>query len=73
VSAFLQRCIRRDVGAIITTEKDAVRLPAIDPLPLPIYYLRVEIEILSGHETWERCVQRICDPPIVSARSPALV
>jgi len=32
-------------------------------LPLPIYYLRVEIEILSGHETWEHCVQRICKPP----------
>src|SRR6201987_6057056 len=73
VNAFLQRCIRRDVSAIITTEKDAVRLPAIDPLPLPIYYLRVEIEILSGHETWERCIQRICQPPIVPARSPALV
>src|SRR6202011_5449892 len=37
VSAFLQRCIRRDVSAIITTEKDAVRLPVIDPLPIPIY------------------------------------
>ena len=73
VAAFLQRCVRRDVSAVITTEKDAVRLPVIDPLPLPIYYLRVEIEILSGHETWERCIQRICQPPVVSARSPALI
>jgi tetraacyldisaccharide 4'-kinase len=73
VTAFLQRCVRRDVSAVITTEKDAVRLPVIDPLPLPIYYLRVEIEILSGHETWERCIQRICQPPIASARSPAPV
>jgi hypothetical protein len=23
----------------------------------------VEIEILSGQETWEHCVQRICTPP----------
>jgi tetraacyldisaccharide 4'-kinase len=73
VTAFLQRCVRRDVSAIITTEKDAVRLPVIDPLPLPIYYLRVEIEILSGHETWERCIQRICQPPVVPVRSPALI
>jgi tetraacyldisaccharide 4'-kinase len=72
VTAFLQRCIRRDVSAVITTEKDAVRLPVIDPLPLPIYYLRVEIEILSGHETWERCIQRICEPPIVPERIPAM-
>lgn len=63
LTSFLQRCVRRDVGALITTEKDAVRFPVIDPLPLPIYYLRVEIEILSGHETWEHCVQRICKPP----------
>ena len=63
LTAFLQRCVRRDVGAVVTTEKDAVRFPVIDPLPLPMYYLRVEIEILSGHETWEHCVQRICKPP----------
>jgi len=63
LTSFLQRCVRRDVGAVITTEKDAVRFPVVDPLPLPIYYLRVEIEILSGHETWEHCVQRICKPP----------
>jgi tetraacyldisaccharide 4'-kinase len=73
VSAFLQRCIRRDVSAVITTEKDAVRLPVIDPLPLPIYYLRVEIEILSGNETWERCIERICQPPVERIISPALV
>ena len=63
LSSFLQRCVRRDVSAVITTEKDAVRFPVIDPLELPIYYLRVEIEILNGHETWEQCVQRICTPP----------
>jgi tetraacyldisaccharide 4'-kinase len=57
---FLERCVKRDVHAIITTEKDAVRLPKIDPLPVPIYYLRVEIEILTGHETWDHCVKRIC-------------
>jgi tetraacyldisaccharide 4'-kinase len=60
--SFLQRCVKRDVSALITTEKDAVRFPVIDPLPLPVYYLRVEIEILRGDETWEQCVQRICSP-----------
>jgi tetraacyldisaccharide 4'-kinase len=63
LSLFLQRCVRRDVSAVITTEKDAVRFPTIDPLDVPIYYLRVEIEILNGLETWEQCVQRICTPP----------
>ncbi|MBV9489739.1 MAG: tetraacyldisaccharide 4'-kinase [Verrucomicrobia bacterium] len=61
---FFQRCVRRDVNAVITTEKDAVRFPTIDPIPLPVLYLRVEIEILGGHETWDQCVQRICQPSI---------
>jgi tetraacyldisaccharide 4'-kinase len=63
LNLFLQRCVRRDVSAVITTEKDAVRFPIIDPLEVPIYYLRVEIEILNGQETWEQCVHRICTPP----------
>jgi tetraacyldisaccharide 4'-kinase len=63
LTSFFQRCVRRDVSAVITTEKDAVRLPVLDNLEVPIYFLRVEIEILNGHETWEQCVQRICTPP----------
>jgi tetraacyldisaccharide 4'-kinase len=62
LQSFFQRCVKRDVSAVVTTEKDAVRFPAIGPLPLPVYYLRVEIEILRGDETWEQCVQRICSP-----------
>jgi tetraacyldisaccharide 4'-kinase len=62
LQSFFQRCVKRDVSAVVTTEKDAVRFPAIGLLPLPVYYLRVEIEILRGDETWEQCVQRICAP-----------
>ena len=63
LTQFLQRCVRRDVSAVITTEKDAVRFPIIYPLEVPIYYLRVEIEIIGGQRTWEQCLQRICAPP----------
>jgi tetraacyldisaccharide 4'-kinase len=63
LTSFLQRCVRRDVSAVITTEKDAVRFPVLDNFEVPIYFLRVEIEILNGQETWEQCVQRICTPP----------
>ena len=65
LTSFIQRCVRRDVSAVITTEKDAVRLPVLDNLEVPIYFLRVEIEILNGQETWEQCVQRICTPPVM--------
>src|SRR5205814_4659563 len=59
---FISRCIRRDVEMIVTTEKDAVRFPLLTKTDVPIYFLRVEIEILSGHETWDHCVNRICKP-----------
>jgi tetraacyldisaccharide 4'-kinase len=66
---FIKRCIRRDLSMIVTTEKDSVRMPHL-PEPevkVPIYFLRVEIEILSGHESWEHCVARICKPkPMLS-------
>src|SRR5213082_960113 len=62
--SFIKRCIRRDLAMIVTTEKDSVRMPRLPEaeLKVPIYYLRVEIEILSGHESWEHCVARICKP-----------
>ena len=48
----------------ITTEKDAVRMPRLadSEMKVPIYFLRVEIQILSGQESWEHCVTRICKP-----------
>ncbi|HET9418443.1 MAG TPA: tetraacyldisaccharide 4'-kinase [Chthoniobacterales bacterium] len=62
--SFIKRCIRRDLAMIVTTEKDAVRMPRLpeSELKVPIYFLRVEIEILSGHESWDHCVARICKP-----------
>ena len=69
LQSFMNRCIRRDLEMIVTTEKDAVRMPRLPEaeVKVPIYFLRVEIEILSGHESWEHCVARICKPqPLLS-------
>jgi len=69
LQSFINRCIRRDLEMIVTTEKDAVRMPRLPEaeVKVPIYFLRVEIEILSGHESWEHCVARICKPqPMLS-------
>lgn len=49
-----------DAEAIITTEKDAVRLPKIERWDVPIYFLRVQIEIVSGTEDFDECISRIC-------------
>ena len=69
LTTFINRCIRRDLAMIVTTEKDAVRMPRLPEtdMKVPICFLRVEIEILSGHEGWEHCVARICKPqPMLS-------
>jgi len=67
LQSFISRCIRRDLEMVVTTEKDAVRFPLLTKTEVPIFFLRVEIEILSGHETWEHCVARICKPqPILT-------
>ena len=46
--------------AIITTEKDAVRFPNIGRRDVPIYYLRVDIEILSGAQDFKDSIAHIC-------------
>jgi tetraacyldisaccharide 4'-kinase len=62
VEAFVNRCSKRKLDAVITTEKDAVRFPRIlDPL-VPIYCLRVEIQILAGQEYWHEMINRLTQP-----------
>ena len=57
---LINRSLHRGAKAIVTTEKDAVRLPNIERRDLPIYFLRVEIELLSGQEDFRACISRIC-------------
>jgi tetraacyldisaccharide 4'-kinase len=45
---------------IMTTEKDAVRMPRLDRRDIPILFLRVQIDILSGQENFDQCISRIC-------------
>jgi len=45
--------------AIITTEKDAVRFPKDIKYSIPCFYLRVEIEILSGANDFNDCVAKL--------------
>jgi len=49
------------LDALVTTEKDAVRFPRLQSTAVPVYYLRVEIEILGGADVFERILHRICD------------
>ena len=57
---LINKSLQRGAQAIVTTEKDAVRFPNIERRDLPMYFLRVEIEMLSGAEDFYACIQRIC-------------
>ena len=50
----------RGADAIVTTEKDAVRFPMLERRDVPVYFLRVEIELLSGAESFNDLISRIC-------------
>src|SRR6266404_4194091 len=56
----INRSKKKQADAIITTQKDAVRFPKLDRRDLPIYFMRVEIKILSGANDFQDCVQKIC-------------
>src|SRR5436853_5162077 len=60
VIKVINRSKKKLAEAIITTQKDAVRFPKIDRRDLPIYFMRVEIKILSGAEDFHDCVRKIC-------------
>ncbi len=63
VEHFMQRCVERDMEIIVTTEKDAVRFPKPASIDVPVYFLRIEVEILKGREIWDDLVTRVCNPP----------
>jgi tetraacyldisaccharide 4'-kinase len=56
------RSVRSGAECLVTTEKDAVRLPPIRPGYPPLYYLRLEIEIIRGAADFDEAVGRICFP-----------
>jgi tetraacyldisaccharide 4'-kinase len=62
IDKFMERCIERDMELVVTTEKDAVRFPRPKEITVPIYFLRIEVEILKGQEVWDDLVSRICNP-----------
>jgi len=58
--AIFTEGIEQKVEFIVTTEKDAVRLPDGLPCAVPIYYLRLEIDIIRGASDFDEAVERIC-------------
>lgn len=57
---FLDKSKELGAEMVLTTEKDAVRFPDLESHPVPTLYLRVEIDILSGEESFKDAISRIC-------------
>ncbi|MBE6370757.1 MAG: tetraacyldisaccharide 4'-kinase [Lentisphaerae bacterium] len=57
---FINAAKAAGADMIMTTEKDAVRMPRLDRRDIPILFLRVQIDILSGQENFDQCISRIC-------------
>jgi len=58
---LFQQAKNAGVEVMITTEKDAVRIPADFKSVIPLYYLRMEIEIVEGYDDFEEAVSSICE------------
>ena len=62
----INECILRSddqlADCVVTTEKDSVRFPTLEKTLLPVYFLRVEIEVLDNATAFEECIVRICRP-----------
>jgi tetraacyldisaccharide 4'-kinase len=76
IAKMFERSKARGARAVITTEKDSVRFPRLGKRSLPVYFLRVEIEIIRGHDAFNRCVETMCrynEPPVPAPASEPLL
>jgi tetraacyldisaccharide 4'-kinase len=64
----LDQAMRSKAEMIVTTEKDAVRLQSRFRPPIPLMYVRLEVEILGAEDGFNAAVERICLGPSSSAR-----
>jgi tetraacyldisaccharide 4'-kinase len=58
---LFQQAKNSGVEVMITTEKDAVRIPKEFKPVLPLYYLRMEIEIVEGIDDFEEAINSVCE------------
>lgn len=60
IKQVLDRAVSDNAFAVITTQKDAVRLPPLQSTPVPILFLRVAIKITRGAEELAELLSRTC-------------
>ena len=48
----------RGAQCLVCTEKDHVKLQEFFSLPLPIFWVQMELHVIAGQENWERFLQK---------------
>lgn len=64
IDQVFEEAVKAGASCVVTTEKDAVRLDMNKQWPLPLYFLRLEVEILDGVDDFEAAVSRVCFPKV---------
>lgn len=64
LASFYEAALKAGAEWVLTTEKDAVRLTQQATAAIPTYFLRMEIDILSGDKDFAKAVDRICFPKL---------
>ena len=64
VAAIVRDAARLGADMVVTTEKDAVRMPRPDSCPVPVYCLRIEIQFKNGLDKFENCIGLITNPSL---------
>ncbi len=64
IDAVFARAKVAGAEMVVTTEKDSVRVRRDYNAPIPFFYTKLEIDILSGTEDFENAVERICFPKL---------
>jgi tetraacyldisaccharide 4'-kinase len=60
VARVIEEAHANEAALIVTTEKDAVRLPRLEVDTMPIVFLRVNVKIVRGASDFSDCVARLC-------------
>ncbi len=60
LAALFAQAQNEGAECLITTEKDAVRITEGHACPLPLFYLRLEVELIHGAADFDAAVERIC-------------
>lgn len=61
MQTVMQKAVDKDARALITTEKDAVKIPAEfihSERPLPVYVLGIEVRFLEGHDAFMELIKK---------------